>query len=133
MGHRGSALATNDGDQLAESRAHIERIRRAMRRLEELPTEPHARYPIRVWQVGAGIFTFLSGEPYSLLQVELRRRFPQTPIIVSVLCNEPYSYILPRDQYGIGLYQDEVATLAPGALEYIIDAISDQLREWGCS
>ena len=128
-----SALATNDGDQLAESRAHIERIRRAMRRLEELPTDPHARYPIRLWQIGAGIFAFLSGEPYSLLQVELRRRFPQTPIVVSVLCNEPYSYILPRDQYGIGLYQDEVATLAPGALEHIIDAISDQLREWSCS
>lgn len=130
------AEAKQAGDQsaLRDCRARIERVRRAMRRLEELPGEGQgpARYRIALWQLGEGVLVGVGGEPYNLLQRELRDRLPGTPILFAVLSNEPYSYILPRDLYGSGRYQDESSTLAPGSLERIMEAIEAQLRTWGC-
>jgi len=117
--------------KVRDCRARVERVRRLMRRREELPQEGHVEYLIQVWQIGEGAVAMVGREPYSLLQRALRERFPATPIIVAALCNHAHSYILPEDQYGRGLYQDDCATLAPGALEKIIDAVSAQLHSWG--
>ncbi len=125
--------AGND-TELRDCRAQIERIRRAMRRLEELPDtrDATATYKVAVWQLGEGVLIGVGGEPYSLLQRTLRQRFPETPILITVLTNEPYSYILPAELYGSECYQDQCSTLAAGALEGIMDAIQQQLRDWGC-
>jgi len=65
--------------------------------------------------------------PAPLTQLRLR----WLAIVIIELCNQPFSYILPRDQYGKGLYQDECAVLGPGSLESIADAIAGQLTAWG--
>lgn len=125
--------AATDGrtEETAECRARMERCRRLLRRLEEQPPDGQARYEVILWQVGDGVWAWFNGEPYSLMQRELRLRFPGTPIVTGVLCNRPHSYILPRERCGLGLYQEECSTLAPGALEQILEAITDQLRSWG--
>lgn len=121
----------DDAAQKSQYRARIERLNRALRRLEErADADGNIRYAIRLWRFGRCVFVLLGGEPYSLLQSELRRRFADTAIFVGVLCNESHSYILPRQACGQGLYQDECATLAAGALEEIIETISTQLRDW---
>ena len=120
----------DDAKAVRDCRAQVERVRRTMRRREELPPSGRADYRIRLWRLGEAVLVLLGGEPYSLLQSALRSRFPGTPILIAELCNQSHSYILPRDQFGKGLYQDGVATLAPGALEAIIAAIADQLDAW---
>ncbi|MFH1571927.1 MAG: neutral/alkaline non-lysosomal ceramidase N-terminal domain-containing protein [Gemmatimonadota bacterium] len=127
------ARRRGDEEEVRTCRAQVERARRAGRRREELSPSGLAEYRVRLWQVGQGVFVLVGGEPYSLLQRELRARFPDTPLVVAELCNHSYSYILPRDQYGKGLYQDDCATLAPGSLEAIIEAVAAQLAAWGCA
>ena len=88
-------------------------------------------YPVRIWRIGEGVLVMVGGEPYSRLQQDLRARFPRTPIGVIELCNQGFSYILPADQYGKGLYQDECAVVGPGSLEKIAGAVARRLEAWG--
>ncbi len=124
------------GDALAwrDARAHLERARRALRRLEELPDAgPGAvTYRIALWQLGEAVLVAVGGEPYNLLQREVRRRHPATPVLFAVLANQPYSYILPAECHGTGRYQDDCSTLGPGSLERIIEAVDEQLGRWDC-
>jgi hypothetical protein len=62
------------------------------------------------------------------LQVELRRRFPGRIILLSpVSGDQPVAYLLPKDRYGQGLYQEEPSILAPGCLEVLIDAMAERI------
>ena len=72
------------------------------------------------------------GEPYSLLQTELRRRLPGQHVLVMVMTNGSLTtgYILPCALCGAGMYQDQIAVLAPGALEGIVDAIVGHIAAW---
>ena len=38
------------------------------------------------------------------------------------------AYLLPRERYGKGLYQEEPSVLAPGCLEMLIDAIATRIE-----
>lgn len=120
-------------DEAADCRARIERVRRAMRRIETLPPDrTSAPYGVTLWRIGESVFVLVSGEPYNVLQRELRARFPKTAIVVVVLCNRGTGgYLLPADDYGKGLYQEEAAAIGPGGLEAVADAIGRQLMAWG--
>jgi hypothetical protein len=70
------------------------------------------------------------GEPYSHLQVELRRRFPGRPLFVSPLAGDvQVGYLLRADRYGLGLYEEESSILARGCLEILIEAIAHRIAE----
>jgi hypothetical protein len=102
-----------------------------MRRVEGVTPGQSAPYGVTLWRLGEGVFVLVSGEPYNLLQRELRVRFPDTPIIVGVLCNRGTGgYLLPADEYGKGIYQESAAVIGPGGLALVIDNISEQLRTW---
>lgn len=119
--------------EAADCRAQIERVRRAMRRIESIPPDRQsAPYGVTLWRIGEGVLVLVSGEPYNVLQRELRARFPATAIVVVVLCNRGTGgYLLPADDYGKGLYQEEAAAIGPGGLEAVIAAINRQLAAWG--
>lgn len=129
------AAARQDGldREAADCRAHIERVRRAMRRVESIPPDRQsAPYGVTLWRIGEGVLVMVSGEPYSVLQRELRARFPATAIVVVVLCHRGTGgYLLPADDYGKGLYQEEAAAVGPGGLEAVTDAIERHLAAWG--
>ncbi len=124
------AETTGDVDDLREARARIERLRRLQRLVESTPASGSIDYDIRLWRLGEAIFVMVGGEPYQQLSVNLRRRFPDSALVVVELCNRPHSYLLPRDRYGIGLYQEEVCVLAPGCLEAVEEAIARALSDW---
>ena len=119
--------------ETADCRARIERVRRAMRRIESIPpNRQSAPYGVTLWRIGEGVLVLVSGEPYNVLQRALRARFPATAIVVVVLCNRGTGgYLLPADDYGKGLYQEEAASIGPGGLEAVIAAIERQLAAWG--
>ena len=80
--------------------------------------------------MGDAIWITCGGEPYNLLQTELRRRFPQWTIIVSPLDSGiQVAYLLPEDRYGQGLYQEEPSLMAPGCLERLLKAIAVRVEE----
>jgi len=123
--------AVNEGqDETARNaRAHAERARRWLARLRHIPTGGTAPVHCTVWRLGDALWITCGGEPYSLLQTELRRRFPDETIFVSPLSGDMHvAYLLPRDRYGLGLYQEEPSILAPGCLEALIDAIAEKIQ-----
>ena len=100
-----------------------------LRRLDELPPE---RYPylIQAWRLGDAIWLGVRGELYSRLQTGLRSKFPKTPIVVITLVDGwGPSYVVPKETYGKGLYQESVAVLAPGSFEEIIAACGSLIEE----
>jgi hypothetical protein len=62
------------------------------------------------------------------LQRALRERFPVTPVIVATVVNgwRP-AYLPTRETYGLGIYQEQVAVLAPGCLEAVIEAVAEEI------
>ena len=122
--------ADEDGDDLKARScgARAERARRWLARIANLP--PGESYPYRfsVYRMGDAIWVTCGGEPYSDLQVVLRRRFPGFAILVSPLAgNVQVAYLLRKDAYGKGLYQEEPSSLAPGCLEILTEAIAERI------
>ena len=61
--------------------------------------------PIWAWRLGGALLVAIPNEPYSVLQVELRRRFSPTPVFVLGVTNRTMGYLSPEETYGTGLYQ----------------------------
>lgn len=123
-----AARAGGDDAKAADLRALVERKTRLIGRLKQLP--PGDAYPLNVvlWRNGDAIWLAVQGESYSLLQTELRRRFPKKVIIVaSITTNWGASYLPPRELYDTGIYQESIAVVAAGSLEHLIDAIANRI------
>jgi hypothetical protein len=123
-----AARAAGDEIRAAELRALAERKSRLLHRLLELPQGDS--YPLQVvfWQIGDAVWLGVQGESYSLLQTELRRRFPDKVLIIaSIAADWGASYLPPRDLYDSGIYQESIAVVAAGSLEQLIDSIASRL------
>ena len=127
------AISNRQNKEAGDCRAKIERITRAMKRIKNLP--PGSKilpYGITLWRMGEAVLVMVNGEPYNLLQRELRTHFPKTAIIVVVMCNTNGTggYLLPEGDYGKGLYQEQATVIGAGGLEKVIQIISQQLKLW---
>lgn len=129
--HRqGEAEGRGDRGAARDAGARAERARRWLARLEDVPEG--ATYPLRftVHRMGDAIWATCGGEPYSLLQVELRRRFPERVVLISPLWGDlQVAYLLPADHYGWGLYQEEPSLLGPGCLEKLVEAMAERCHQ----
>jgi hypothetical protein len=126
-----AALEAGDAARARDCHAQVERQDRWLTRLAMLPAGKTFPLPIVLWQVGDGFWLALEGEHYQVLQRRLREQLPGVPLVVTTVVNGSRpTYLLPREAYGKGLYQDSVAVLAPGSLEQLIQAISEQLHTW---
>lgn len=124
-----AADAAGDVTAARDAGARAERARRWLARLEGV-AGPTYTFHFSVHRFGDAVWVTCGAEPYSLLQVELRRRFPDQALVISPLNGDfQVAYLLPRDRYGRGLYQEEPSSLAPGSLELLIDAISAVVRD----
>jgi len=109
--------------------AHAERARRWIARLNDLPEGDTLPLSYSVHRMGDALWVTCGGEPYNVIQLELRRRFPDFLIIFSPLASElQVAYLLPEDRYGQGLYQEEPSVLAPGCLEQLTEAIAERIE-----
>ena len=124
--------ARNAADQqrARDARAQAERRQRALRHLEGQSQMTHVRYPLTLWRMGDAIWLTIGGEPYNVLQRHLRQRFPGVPIIVATLAGGfSVGYLPPEDLYGKGIYQELIASVAPGSLEQIIEELEVRIKK----
>ena len=99
---------------------------------EALGDSPVYEMPIWAWRLGEAMLIAVPNEPYSVFQVELRRRFAGTPLLVLGVTNSTLGYLPPQETYGTGLYQEQQSPFAPGCLEETIEVAAralDELRD----
>ncbi len=113
-----------DGEQ-------IERLDRQLVRVGQLPAGPTFPLGVSLWKIGGGFWVWLEGEYYQYLQRTLRTRLPETPIVVATVVDgwRP-AYLPTRETYGRGIYQEQVAVLAPGCLEAVTDSVAEKISAW---
>jgi hypothetical protein len=124
------AAADGRGDPIAARNfgALAERARRWRLRVDYLPNRPTYPYHFSVYRLGDAFWITCGGEPYNLLQTELRRRFAPAPVFITPLSGDfQVAYLLPVDRYGQGLYQEEPSILAAGCLEMLIEAVAARM------
>jgi hypothetical protein len=96
---------------------------------EALGDGPLYEMPVWAWRLGGALLVAIPNEPYSVLQVTLRRRFAGTPLLVLGVTNRTMGYLSPEDTYGTGLYQEQQSPFAPGCLEQTIEVAAETLDE----
>lgn len=124
------ATAREQGDEAeaARVRALVERLRRRLEVLRSIP-EGELPYPVKLWKLGDAIWIAMDGEPYSELQAELIRRFRNVPLIIMPLSDGALAGYLPvAAAYDKAIYQSEIAIVAAGSLEAVIDAIAAEIE-----
>lgn len=94
-----------------------------------LGDDPVYSMPVWTWRLGGALLVAVPNEPYSLFQVELRRRFSPTPVLVLGVTNGTTGYLSPEETYGSGLYQEQQSPFAPGCLEQTIEFAAAELEE----
>lgn len=124
------ARQAGDEARIRDCRAMVERLNRAMTRWSSVPEGTEFPYQVTLLRMGDAVWVTAEGEPYQLLQTELRRRFPELTIVVMMLGDGwRCSYLPTRETYGRGIYQEQIALLAAGALEQLIDATAAAISE----
>ncbi|MBX3441365.1 MAG: hypothetical protein KF774_03075 [Planctomyces sp.] len=126
------SAARSAGDEAVarDQRALAERATRALARWGSLPPGDRFPYQVTLLRLGDAIWVTAEGEPYQLLQTELRRRFPdRTLLVLSLADGWRCSYLPTRETYGRGIYQEQVAMLAAGALEEVIASAAAEIGE----
>lgn len=124
------AEARDRGDEAeaAQVRALVERKRRQLEVLRSLPAG-ELPYPVKLWRLGDALWIAVDGEPYSALHSELQQRFPEIPLIIMPLSDGATAGYLPvAEAYDKPIYQSEIAIVAPGCLETVIDSIAERIE-----
>ena len=124
------ARAANDEARLRESRARAERMTRQLSRLRLLPADKQFPYAAAVARTGGVLWVVATGELYQVLQVELRKRFPQFAVFVATIADDWQPGYLPEAAiYGRGIYQEQIAVVAAGSLEAVMQQIGAALQK----
>ena len=107
-----------------DDRAVEERLRRKRDIRRALGDGHSFAVPVSIWVVGGAILVGSCCEAYSLLQTELRRRFPELSIVCMNLINGTIGYLPPEKLYDVDVYQVWQTPFAKGGLERLIDSLA---------
>jgi hypothetical protein len=85
--------------------------------------------PLWIWRLGDAMLVGQPNEPYSRLQIDLRRTFRDRAVAVMNLVNGSAGYLPPRELYEQDIYQVWQSPYAAGALEILIDGAEKSIAE----
>lgn len=115
-----------------DPRSIEERLTRARNQRDGYITGPTVMHPVWVWHWGEAFVVAQPGEAYSYLQTTLRKRFPDSPVIVVNLSNGPGFVYLPTEEaYERGAYQAWQTPFAPGCVDLVADAATEAIVALG--
>ena len=128
-----SAEALEHERAVCTERALEERLRRKRDIRRAVGDGQSYDLPLWAWRVGDAAIIGCCGEAYSLLQRELRKRFPLQTIVCLNLINGSIGYLPPRELYDQDVYQVWQTPFDRGSLERVIEAMSVTLSQWFAS
>jgi len=115
---------------LSEARARAERMTRQLAKLSSLPQGKTFPYTVSLARTGGLLWVVAPAELYQAFQIELRKRFPQFTIVVATISNDwQPGYFPDLATYGKGIYQEQIAVVAPGSLESVIKQVGDAIAK----
>jgi hypothetical protein len=83
-----------------------------------------------VWRIGKAVLVGIPEEAYSILQKELRQRFPEISVAcVTLVNNRIGGYLPPRELYGHDIYQVWRTPFAAGSLEIVLAALTESIQQ----
>ncbi len=110
-------------------RALEERLRRKRDIRRSVGNGATYSLPIYAWRIGDTILVGSCCEPYSILQRELRRRFPERTILCMNLINGSIGYLPPADLYDTEVYPVWQTPFDRGSLEATIEAMASAITD----
>jgi hypothetical protein len=110
-------------------RALEERLRRKLNIRLSIGDGPIYELPIHVWRIGETVLVGSCCEAYSVLQRELRRRFPDTTIACMNLVNGSIGYVPPAELYDHDLYTVWQTPFDRGCHERLLEAMTQEIRD----
>ena len=84
--------------------------------------------PITAWRIGDAVLVGSCCEPYSVLQQELRRRFPDHAVICMNLINGSIGYLPPANLYDTDVYPVWQTPFDRGSLELTLETMTQAIR-----
>ena len=109
-------------------RALEERLRRQRDIRRGLGDGPTFGLPIHVWRIGDAVIVGSCCEPYSTLQQQLRRRFPDHTVVCMNLVNGSLGYLPPADLYDTEAYPVWQTPFDRGSLELTLETMTQAVR-----
>lgn len=105
-------------------RAMEERLRRKRDIRRSVGNGATYSLPIYAWRIGDAVLVGSCCEPYSILQQELRRRFPEQTVLCMNLINGSIGYLPPENLYDTEIYPVWQTPFDRGSLEATIEAMT---------
>lgn len=106
-----------------------ERLRRQMDVRRLIGDKTACPVTIWLWRLGESFLVGCPGEAYSMLQTELRARFPRAAIACLNCANGWAGYFPPAELYGQDLYQVWQTPFASGCLERLLQACTARISQ----
>jgi hypothetical protein len=110
-------------------RALEERLRRKRNVRLSIGDGANFELPVHVWRIGDAVLVGSCCEAYSVLQRELRRRFPDTTIISMNLINGSIGYLPPAKLYDRDLYTVWQTPFERGSYERVLETMTREIRD----
>jgi hypothetical protein len=107
--------------QQSTDRVIQERLLRKLRVQQSLGDTNNFSLPVWIWRVGEAFFIGSQVEAYSILQIELRKAFPDSTIIVMNLINGANGYLPESHLYAEDIYTVWQTPFDKGGLEILIE------------
>ncbi len=106
-----------------------ERLRRKLAVRCSLGDADHFDLPLSLWRTGDVIWIGSMAESYSVLQRELRARFPNHTLVCMNLVNGSIGYLPPEELYDRDIYQVWQTPFARGSLERVVEQASSAISQ----
>lgn len=110
-------------------RALKERIRRKLSIRRGIGDGARFDLPIYVWRIGDAVLVGTACEAYSVLQKELRQRFPETAIVCMNLINGSVGYLPPAEFYDLDTYTVWQTPFDRGSLEVVFETMCQAIHD----
>jgi hypothetical protein len=110
-------------------RALEERVRRKLNIRLGVGDGSTFELSVYVWRIGDAVLVGSCCEAYSVLQRELRRRFPDTTILCMNLINGSVGYLPPAESYDADVYAVWQTPFDRGSYECLLETMTREIRD----
>jgi hypothetical protein len=116
--------------RICTDRALQERLRRKLDTRLALGDVSTYELPVHIWRIGDAVLVGSGCEPYSVLQRELRRRFPDTAVVCMNLINGSIGgYLPPAELYDEDVYTVWQTPFDRGSYERLLETMTRAIRD----